>query len=153
MAPVEVRRTVPTPLDAVWDTLTDFAAYGRWIPLTSMRTDPGPARLGWAFGGFTGLGPVGFLDSMLVVKWEPPLGREARFAVRKTGRVLRGWADVHLASTGAGGTDVAWREEIVPRPETIGRLVAPVADRVTARLFADALDGMLAAAETRATSS
>ena len=153
MAPVEVRRTVPTPLVAVWDTLTDFAAYGRWIPLTSMRTDPGPARLGWAFGGFTGLGPVGFLDSMLVVKWEPPLGGEARFAVRKTGRVLRGWADVRLAATDAGGTDVVWREEIVPRPETLGRLAAPAADRVTARLFADALDGMLEAAATRATSS
>ena len=118
MAPVEVRRTVPTALDAVWDALTDFAAYGRWIPLTSMRTEPGPARLGWAFGGFTGLGPVGFLDSMLVVKWEPPLDGEARFAVRKTGRVLRGWADVRLAATDAGGTDVVWREEIVPRPET-----------------------------------
>ena len=153
MAPVEVRRTVPTPLDAVWDALTDFAAYGRWIPLTSMRTDPGPARLGWAFGGFTGLGPVGFLDSRLVVKWEPPLDGEARFAVRKTGRVLRGWADVRLAATDAGGTDVVWREEIVPRPETLGRLVAPAADRVTARLFADALDGMLEAAATRATSS
>ena len=153
MAPVEVRRTVPTPLDVVWDTLTDFAAYGRWIPLTSMRTDPGPARPGWAFGGFTGLGPVGFLDSMLVVKWEPPLDGEARFAVRKTGRVLRGWADVRLAATDAGGTDVVWREEIVPRPETLGRLVAPAADRVTARLFADALDGMLEAAATRATSS
>ena len=153
MAPVEVRRTVPTPLHAVWDALTDFAAYGRWIPLTSMRTDPGPARLGWAFGGFTGLGPVGFLDSMLVVKWEPPLDGEARFAVRKTGRVLRGWADVRLAATDAGGTDVVWREEIVPRPETLGRLAAPAADRVTARLFADALDGMLEAAVTRATSS
>ena len=153
MAPVEVRRTVTTPLDAVWDALTDFAAYGRWIPLTSMRTEPGPARLGWAFGGFTGLGPVGFLDSMLVVKWEPPLDGEARFAVRKTGRVLRGWADVRLAATDAGGTDVVWREEIVPRPETLGRLVAPAADRVTARLFADALDGMLEAAATRATSS
>jgi uncharacterized protein YndB with AHSA1/START domain len=153
VAPVEVRRTVPTPLDAVWDALTDFAAYGRWIPLTSMRTEAGPARLGWAFGGFTGLGPVGFLDSMLVVKWEPPLDGEARFAVRKTGRVLRGWADVRLAATDAGGTDVVWREEIVPRPETLGRLIAPAADRVTARLFADALDGMLEAAATRATSS
>ena len=153
MAPVEVRRTVATPLGAVWDTLTDFGAYGRWIPLTSMRTDPSPVRLGWAFGGFTGLGPVGFLDSMLVVTWEPPHEGEARFRVRKTGRVLRGWADVRLAATDAGGTDVVWREEIVPRPETLGRLAAPAADRVTARLFADALDGMLEAAATRATSS
>lgn len=152
MAPVEVRRTVPTPLAAVWDTLTDFAAYGRWIPLTSMRTDPPPARLGWAFGGFTGLGPVGFLDSMLVVKWEPPADGHARFAVRKTGWVLAGWADVRMNASEAGGTEVVWREEIVPRPLALGRLAAPASDRVTSRLFADALDRMLDAAATRTTS-
>ena len=153
MAPVEVRRTVPTPLGAVWDTLTDFGAYGTWIPLTSMRTDAPPVRLGWGFGGFTGIGPVGFLDSMLVVRWQPPADGTARFSVRKTGRVLAGWADVRLAATDSGGTEVVWREEIVPRPETVGRLAAPAADRVTARLFAGALDRMLEAAATRTTTS
>ena len=149
MPAVEVRRTVATPLAPVWETLTDFGAYGRYIPLTRMRTDPPPVRLGWGFGGFTGLGPVGFLDSMLVVRWEPPADGAARFAVRKTGRVLRGWADVRLAATPGGGTEVVWREEIVPRPEPMGRLLARLADPVTERLFASALDGMLAAAERR----
>jgi hypothetical protein len=46
---------------------------------------------------------------------------------------------------------VVWREEIVPRPEALGRLAARATDRVTSRLFADALDGMLAAAATRTT--
>ena len=153
MSPVEIRRTVPTPLGAVWDTLTDFGAYGAWIPLTSMRTDPPPVRLGWGFGGFTGLGPVGFLDSMLVVRWEPPAEGAARFAVRKTGRVLAGWADVRLTATTTGGTEVIWREEIVPKPEPLGRLTAPATDRVTTRLFAAALDRMLEAASTRTTTS
>lgn len=152
MSVVEVRRTVPTPLGAVWDTVTDFDAYERWIPLTSMRTDPPPVRLGWGFAGFTGLGPVGFLDTMLVVRWEPPADGMARFAVRKTGRVLRGFADVALTATD-GGTEVVWREQIVPRPETLGRLAAPVSDRVTARLFADALDRMLESAASRTTST
>jgi uncharacterized protein YndB with AHSA1/START domain len=150
---VEVRRTVSSPLGAVWDTVTDFGAYGRWIPLTSMRTDPPPVRLGWGFGGFTGIGPVGFLDSMLVVRWQPPADGAARFAVRKTGRVLAGWADVRLTATDAGGTEVVWREEIVPRPEPLGRLAAPAADRVTARLFDRALDRMLDAAATRTTTT
>ena len=153
MGAVEVRRTVPTPLGAVWDTLTDFGAYDRWIPLTSMRTDPPPVRLGWGFAGFTGLGPVGFLDSMLVVRWEPPVDGEARFAVRKTGRVLCGWAAVELTATDTGGTEVVWREEIVPRPEPLGRLAAPASNRVTARLFARALDRMLEAAAARSTST
>ena len=153
MAVVEVRRTVPTPMGAVWDTVTDFAAYGRWIPLTSMRTDPPPVRLGWGFAGFTGVAPIGFLDTMLVVRWEPPAEGAARFAVRKTGRVLRGFADVTLTATDAGGTEVVWREEIVPRPETLGRLTAPVSDRATARLFADVLDRMLESAASRTTAT
>lgn len=153
MGVVEVRRTVPTPLGAVWDTVTDFDAYGRWIPLTSMRTDAPPVRLGWGFAGFTGVGPVGFLDTMLVVRWEPPAEGAARFAVRKTGRVLRGFADVTLTATDTGGTEVVWREQIVPRPEALGRLAAPVSDRVTARLFADALDRMLESAASRTTST
>jgi Polyketide cyclase / dehydrase and lipid transport len=150
---VEVRRTVSSPLGAVWDTVTDFGAYGRWIPLTSMRTDPPPVRLGWGFAGFTGVGPVGFLDTMLIVRWEPPADGAARFAVRKTGRVLRGFADVALAAADAGVTDVVWREEIVPRPETLGRLAAPISDRATARLFGDALDRMLESAPSRTTST
>jgi uncharacterized protein YndB with AHSA1/START domain len=153
VAVVEVRRTVPTPMGAVWDTVTDFAAYGRWIPLTSMRTDPPPVRLGWGFAGFTGVAPIGFLDTMLVVRWEPPADGAARFAVRKTGRVLRGFADVTLTATDAGGTEVVWREEIVPRPETLGRLTAPVSDRATARLFADVLDRMLESAASRTTAT
>jgi uncharacterized protein YndB with AHSA1/START domain len=146
---IEVRRTVATPLPAVWDTLTDFADYGRYIPMTRLRVDPGPVRPGWGFGGLTGLGPVGFLDSMLVVRWEPPVDGAARFAVRKTGRLLAGWADVRLTATQDGGTDVSWREEIVPRPLVVGHALAPVSDRLTARLFARALDGMLAAAAAR----
>lgn len=153
MGVVEVRRTVPIPVGAVWDTVTDFAAYGRWIPLTSMRTDPPPVRLGWGFAGFTGVGPVGFLDTMLIVRWEPPVDGAARFAVRKTGRVLRGFADVALTAADTGGTEVVWREQIVPRPETLGRLVAPVSDPVTAKLFAGALDRMLESAATRTTST
>ncbi len=153
MSAVQIERTVPTPVDRVWATLTDFAAYGDWIPLTVMRVDTPPKRVGWGFAGKTGLGPVGFLDSMLVTRWRPPVdGGVGRFAVLKTGRVLRGWADVTVKPlTGSGGgstslTRVIWREEIVPRPQLVGRMLAPLTDPVTHRLFAAALDKMLVAA-------
>ncbi|MDQ2782505.1 MAG: SRPBCC family protein [Actinomycetota bacterium] len=151
MSAVQIERTVPTPVDRVWATLTDFAAYGDWIPLTAMRVDAAPKRVGWGFAGKTGLGPVGFLDSMLVTRWQPPAdGGLGRFSVRKTGRVLRGWADVTVEPV-ASLTRVTWREEIVPRPELVGRMVARVTDPVTHRLFAAALDKMLvAAADPRA---
>jgi len=144
-----VRRTVDAPVMRVWQTVTDFAAYGRWIPLTRMRTDPGPPRVGWGFGGFTGLGPVGFLDPMLLTVWEPPIddASHARFGVRKTGYVLTGWAEVTLEPRDAGTrTQLTWSEEIVPRPVQVGRLLARVSDPVTARLFGHVVDGMATSA-------
>ena len=147
--PAVVRRTIGAPVTRVWSVVTDFAGYGRWIPLTSMRVDPLPVGVGWGFGGFTGLGRVGFLDSMLVTVWEPPTddADRASFFVRKTGRVLAGWAEVTLEPRDDGRTQLTWTEEIVPRPEPLGRLLVPIADPVTARLFARAVDAMAQAAE------
>ncbi|MEO7060804.1 MAG: hypothetical protein ABI083_13880 [Lapillicoccus sp.] len=166
--PAVVRRTIDAPLSRVWETVTDFAGYGRWIPLTTMAVDPMPPRVGWGFVGRTGLGPVGFRDSMLVTVWEPPDATDphesrepsepsepfvrpepaqARFCVRKTGRLLAGWAEVVAVARDDGRTDLTWTEEIVPRPEPIGRLLQPLSDPVTSRLFARAVAGMAAAAE------
>ena len=147
MPAVVVHRVVPTPVDRVWATLTDFADYGRWVPMTRMTVDAPPTRVGWGFAARTAVGPVGFVDSMLVTWWQPPRpGGTARFAVRKTGRLLAGWADVVLTPRSDGGTNVVWREEIVLRPGPLGRLAAPLVDRVVARLFGAALGRMLAAA-------
>lgn len=148
-----VRRTVDAPLRQVWDVVSGFAGYGRWIPLTTMRVDPAPVRVGWGFAGRTGLGPVAFLDSMLVTVWEPPGSPDdtrARFAIRKTGRLLAGWAEVAAVTRADGRTDLTWTEEIVPRPEAVGRLLVPLSDPVTTRLFGRAVDGMGRAAETAA---
>ncbi len=52
-------------------------------------------------------------------------GSHATFAVRKTGYVLAGWASVVLEPRDAGTrTQLTWTEEIVPRPEPVGRLLA-----------------------------
>ncbi len=148
--PAVVRRTIDAPLQQVWDVFSDFAAYGRWIPLTTMLVDPAPTRVGWGFVGRTGLGPVAFLDSMLVTVWEPPHSPSpsgARFAVRKTGRLLAGWAEVQAVTRADGRIDLTWTEEIIPRPEVLGRLLVPLANPVTSRLFGRAVAGMAGAAE------
>ncbi len=148
MPAIVVRRAAGAPSDAVWAVLTGFADYGRWLPLTTMVVDPPPVRVGWGFAGRTGLGPVRFVDSMLVTRWEPP-SREGRagFRVRKTGRLLAGWADITIAAGDDGGAVVVWREEIIVRPEVLGRRIAPLVDRVAARIFAGAVDRMLATAQ------
>ncbi len=145
-----VRRAVDAPTEEAWARLTDFGGYGRWIPFTEMVLDPEPVRVGWGFAGRTGVGPLGFVDSMLVTRWEPP-GRDgsARFSVRKTGRLLGGWADIRLESRGDGGTDLSWAEEIVLHPSWLGRRIARLVDPVVARIFGRAVDRMLAAADHR----
>ena len=152
MPALHLVRETTAPLGAVWGVLADFTGYGRWMPLTRMRVDPGEPRVGWGFAGVSGIGPLGFSDSMVVTRWEPPTeggepegdGAAASFRVVKTGRLLGGWADVTLTPT-ANGTRVDWREDFSVRPIAVLDDTAPV--RAAGRaLYARALDAMLAAA-------
>lgn len=142
------RETSAAP-EVAWAVLTDFAGYGRWMPMTSMRVDPGPVRLGWGFAGLSGWGPLTFSDSMLVSAWVPPVdGGPGRFRVVKTGRLLGGWAEVSLTPREGGGTRVDWVEEVVVRPLPFPHAFAPALDRVSRWLYGRAVDAMLAHAET-----
>ena len=78
MPTVHLVRHTPAPPSAVWAVLTDFGAHGRWMPLTTMRLDPGSPRLGWSFAGLTGVGPLRFSDPMVVTGWSPPSGERRR---------------------------------------------------------------------------
>jgi Polyketide cyclase / dehydrase and lipid transport len=150
MAVVDLVRHSPAPPSAVWDVVSDFAAYGQWMPLTRMRTDGGTPRPGWGFAGTSGLGPLAFRDSMLVTEWAPPSGDHGhgRFRVVKTGRLLGGWAQVDVEPDGAGSR-LVWREDVVVRPLPFKRFFEPVLDRVSARLYGRAVDAMLLLAAGR----
>ena len=150
MAVVDLVRHSPAPPSVVWDVVADFAAYGQWMPLTRMRTDPGTPRPGWGFAGLSGLGPLSFSDSMLVTEWSPPPGDlgAGRFRVVKTGRLLGGWAQVDVEPEGAGSR-LVWREDVVVRPLPFKRFFEPVLDRASAWLYGRAVDAMLARAAGR----
>jgi hypothetical protein len=151
MAPFTLLRTCPARPTTVWGVLTDFAAYGSWIPLTTMRVDDGEPRVGWGFAGLSGLGPLRLSDSMVLTRWEPPTvdgDQQGSFAVLKTGRVLGGWADVRVTAAAVGST-VTWTEDITLRPRPLGRLARAATDRVSGPMFARALDAMLAEAVAR----
>ena len=144
------RETTAEPA-VVWGVLTDFARYGRWMPLTRMELDPGPPRLGWGFAGLSGWGPLSFSDTMLVSAWEPPTDSGvARFRVVKTGRLLGGWVEVSLTPRPSGGTRVDWVEDVVVKPLPFPATFAPALDRVTRWLYLRALDAMLAEAVAQA---
>ena len=55
MADFHLTRLCAAPPATVWDVVTDFAAYGDWMPLTRMVVDRGSPRLGWGIAGVSGL--------------------------------------------------------------------------------------------------
>ncbi|TMR07267.1 SRPBCC family protein [Actinomadura soli] len=92
------------PAERVFDVLTDWPRHAEWMPFTSAE---GGRKIGDELRAFTGVGPVGFLDTMVITDWRP--GR--RVAVRHTGRVVRGEAWFKVVPEGAGSR-VVWAERV-----------------------------------------
>jgi carbon monoxide dehydrogenase subunit G len=144
MAAVHIVRSVPAPSSRVWEALVDFAAHGRVVPLTRIRLGDGPIGPGWRFVAETGIGPVRFADVMEVQTWEPPTHPEdgGRFVIGKVGRLLGGYADVRVDPTGAATSLVTWTEEILLRPQALGRRLSPIVDPATQLLFGRTVDAL-----------
>ncbi len=137
MGSLELVRTLPGDPDQVFAVLGDFAAYGQFQPLTTIRATPGPVGPGWSFVARTGVGPLSVTDRMVVTEWEPG----AHFTIVKLGPVLDGGASVHLSAEGPD-TRVVWREEIVPRPGWLGRHTSLLVDPTMRWFLGRSLDRM-----------
>jgi uncharacterized protein YndB with AHSA1/START domain len=144
MGTFEIERIVAVPPAEMWAIVTDWSGYARWMPLTTMRLDQGPTRVGWSFAGMSGFGRVRFSDVMRVTEWAPPSQTGAgAFRLVKVGRLLAGWAEVRVLPIADGEqTRLLWRENIVVRPVWFGRLLAPLADRFNEALFSRVIDAM-----------
>ncbi|TDC58268.1 SRPBCC family protein [Actinomadura sp. KC345] len=92
------------PAERVFEVLTDWPRHREWMPFTSAE---GGDRVGDEIRGWTGVGPVGFLDTMVITDWRD--GR--RVAVRHTGRVVRGEAWFKVVPEGSGSR-VVWAERV-----------------------------------------
>jgi uncharacterized protein YndB with AHSA1/START domain len=144
MGTFAIERIVAAPPATTWRVLTDWAGYARWMPLTTMRLDQGPTRIGWTFAGRTGLGRARFADVMRITHWAPPSqDGDGTFRVVKVGRLLAGWAEVRvLPLAGGQQTRLLWRENIVIRPTPLGRLLAPLTDLFNKALFSRVVEAM-----------
>ncbi|MEO8518779.1 MAG: SRPBCC family protein [Dermatophilaceae bacterium] len=148
MGTFRVERSAAVPPQRVWEVITDWESHARWIPLTTMRLDPGPPRVGWSFAGLTGVGRLRFADVMRITEWSPPAGAgPGKFRLVKVGHLLAGWAEVSvLPLEGGRHTRLLWRENIVIRPVAVGRLLGPLTDRLNKALFSRVVDAMVAEA-------
>lgn len=142
MGVVEIVRDTAVPAARLWEVVTDWPRHGLHVLLTELTVD-GEAGVAQVVDAVTTLGPIAIHDPMRVTIWEPPVGeRPGRVHLLKTGRWLAGFADIEVASTPTGSR-VVWREYVVPRPERVGRLLAPVADPLTRRLFGSTVDALV----------
>jgi hypothetical protein len=137
---ITARITLAEPPARVWQVALDWSRQHEWIWATRVS---GGAAAGAAVVARTGVGPVGFTDTMEITEWDPP----HRAVVRHTGRVVRGTGIFEViparggAGNGAGngpgngpakgsakGAEFRWTERIpVPAP-----LAGPLGERLLA---------------------
>jgi hypothetical protein len=119
---VSVALTVAVPASAqqTWDAVTDWARQGEWMVGTKVSAS-GPAGIGQRLAAFTGMGRVGFLDTMEVTAWQPP----ARCEVLHTGRLVRGTGVFAVRSLGPDRSAFDWSEELELPLGALGRLGWP----------------------------
>ena len=115
---------VNAPAEAVWTMVTDWAGQGEWMLGTRVSvTGPGAGReLGATLSAFSGVGPVGFTDTMEIVEWEPP----RRCTVRHTGNVVKGDGVFEVVELGPERARFLWTELLDLPLGAVGRLGWPI---------------------------
>lgn len=120
---IAVSVRVAAPVQKVWEATTDWERQTAWMLGTRVRATDGAAHeVGGAVEAWTGLGPLGFLDTMVITVWEPP----HRCVVDHTGRVVRGIGTFEVAENPGGGSVLTWSEELDLPGGRIGRLGWPM---------------------------
>ena len=65
--------------------------------------------VGTSINAFTGVGPLGVLDSMTVTSWQPPHTCD----VLHTGKIIKGTGRFHLREITSETTIFDWSEEVI----------------------------------------
>lgn len=119
MHTLELTVPVRAPVFDVWQRLTDWNRQGDWMLATTVRT-VGPQRRepGDRLEAFTGIGRIGFTDTMVVTEWID--GTEV--TVAHTGRVVRGPGTFRVESAGADRSVVVWIENLTIPGGRLGAL-------------------------------
>lgn len=112
---IDVRGTV----EDVWEALSDWEGQSAWILGTRSKGTVQDGRgVGGGIEAWTGVGPLGFLDVMVVSEWEPP----HRCVVQHVGRVVRGAGGFQVSELGRGRCRVLWWERVEIPFGTAGRI-------------------------------
>ena len=115
---------IPASQQVVWDAVVDWPGQRNWMLLTDVRASTEQNEgVGTQLAAFTGIGKLGFLDTMTVTEWEAP----RRCVVVHTGRVVRGSAAFEVESVSETSSRFIWTEWIDLPFGAVGRLGWPLA--------------------------
>jgi len=113
---------VDAPVEQTWAAAVDWDRQGEWMLGTSVTaTAQGGQGVGGGLEAFTGLGRLGFLDTMEITAWEPP----HRCAVLHTGRLVRGTGLFEVQPRGTRSAFL-WSEDLELPLGAAGRAGWPV---------------------------
>jgi hypothetical protein len=105
--------------DVVFKAATDWEQQALWIPAT--RVTPlllGGQAVGGTIAAFTGIGRLGFVDTMTIVEWMPP--QVCR--MHHTGRVVRGDGVFEVVQCDDRTSTFIWSETIVLPFGLVGKI-------------------------------
>lgn len=115
---------IAAPPEVVFAALTDWPAQGEWMLGTRVEVRSGDGRsVGSELAAWTGAGPVGFWDTMVITKWEEP----HLVDVVHTGSVVRGTGTMAVHPTASGGSRFTWSEDLDLPLGAVGRAGWPLA--------------------------
>ena len=117
--------TIGADPEQVWRLAVDWSRQREWIWAT--HTDGGHGQ-GAAVTGRTGVGPLGFTDTMLITEWDPP----RRCTVTHTGSFVRG-EGVFEVLPRDGGCEFRWTERILV-PQAVLDVFPPAARPAVSRI-------------------
>lgn len=119
MTHLELRVDIQAPAQAVWDAMTAWTKQGEWMMATKVESLDGDGRhLGARISAFTGLGPIGILDTMTVTQWDPPTS----CAVLHTGKIVRGTGEFVVEPIHEQAATFIWAEDLEIPFGIIGKL-------------------------------
>lgn len=135
---IRLEMPITAPADAVWDYVTDWPRQGEWFPQTRVElVDPGdPARrVGGRIRAWSGLGPLGFWDTMTITSWQEYPAGGGRCEVLHTGAVVRGEGVCEVSPEGPGASLLVWSEMAEVPGGRLGAVGWPAVRWVVERLI------------------
>ncbi len=100
---------IAAPAATVFRAVVDWPGQDKWIPLTQVRaTVNNGVGVGGELEAFTGIGRLGFLDTMTITRWDAPY----RVDVLHTGAVVRGIGVMSVKALDNETSRFYWGEEL-----------------------------------------